>query len=141
MNAECGVVANVARPMAVATILILSMACAGTPTGPLESGTWGGTGIAMTVTGTGASLEFDCASGSIAGRIVLTEQRFTLPGIFIVEHGGPVHENEPPDQRSATYTGRLSGSLMQLDIVLEDGTRIGPYEVSKDHSALLRKCA
>jgi len=131
----------VVRSMFAQTILVFAMACAGTPTGPLETGVWGGTGVAMTVTASGASLEFDCATGSIAGRIVVIDERFSLPGIFILEHGGPVHENEPPDQRAATYAGRLSGSAMQLDITLEDGTRIGPFEVRKDRSPVLRKCA
>jgi hypothetical protein len=131
----------VMRSLSVVPVLFLAMACAGTPTGPLENGTWGGTGIALTVTETGAALEFDCATGSISGRIIVTDQGFSLPGIFVLEHGGPVHENEPPDVRQATYTGRLSGSVMQLDIVLEDGTRIGPYEVRRDRSAVLRKCA
>jgi len=119
---------------------LLTATCGGTPTGPLDTGIWGGTGISMTVTASGASLEFDCATGLITGRIVLEDAAFSLPGVVVLEHGGPAQENEAPDVRNATYKGALSGSLLRLDIVLDDGTPMGPFEARRDRDPNLHKC-
>jgi hypothetical protein len=121
--------------------VLLACGCAGEPSGLIASGDWGGTGVALTVTATGATLEFDCAHGTIPGPLRLDDGRFTVNGVFVLEHGGPVREGELPDERPARYEGSVSGALLRLTVRLEAGdATIGSYTLRQDQPALLRKC-
>lgn len=86
----------------------------------LPDGTWGGRGVALVVTAEGASVEYDCAHGTIEGRIELdAEGRFDVAGTFEPE-GGPV--SVPADGAvkergiKARYVGRVEGKKLTLDV-------------------------
>jgi hypothetical protein len=124
----------------VAASLTACMA-ASTPT-ELPPGQWGGEHVSLTVSATGASLEFDCAHGTADERPLLDSQgRFNLRGIYVREHGGPIREGEPEDRHPAVYLGQLDGSRLTLSIRLtDDGTQVGPYSAMLGQPARLFKC-
>ena len=124
----------------VATTLV---AC----TGPqaltdLPPGTWGGEHVSLTVSTTGASLEFDCAHGTVDETPVLDAQgQFNLRGVYVREHGGPIRDGEPQDSHPALYVGQLEGSRVTMSIRLTDeGMQIGPYAAQLGQQPRLFKC-
>ncbi len=94
------------------------------------------------VSSTGASLEFDCAHGRVAEEPVLDSQgQFSLRGVYVREHGGPMRDGEPEDSQPALYIGQLEGSRVTLSILLTDvGMRIGPYTARLGQQSRLFKC-
>jgi hypothetical protein len=123
------------------TALLLS-GCVHEPLGPLEPGTWGGQGVGLVV-GIGGlgQFEFDCAHGATRAPLHPYEGRFAVAGVYALEHGGPVGETEPPDERDATYEGDVDATTLVLSVRLEaDGTRIGPFTLRRDQAPTLHKC-
>ncbi len=104
-------------------------------------GEWGGEGVeAMIKTGS-ASFEFDCAHASIPGGLSFHEDgSFEVSGIWVRE-GGPLSNEDPPDEREAVFRGRIGGTSMSLevDIIPRDVTA-GPYQLRRGLSPILRKC-
>jgi hypothetical protein len=129
-------------------LVLVAAASAGTrlpaaqETRVLPAGTWGGGGISMTVTTTGAHLEFDCASGDINRRIVLDgRDRFALDGVLIKEHGGGLRQGETPDRQAARYAAQLTDKTIVLDVTLaESGASFGHFTLTLDAPARVRKC-
>jgi len=77
---------------------------------------WGGQHVELEVTAEGATLEFDCASGTITKPVQLDAQgNFKITGTFIREHPGPVMRDGPPPA-PATYTGSIQNGTMKLSI-------------------------
>jgi hypothetical protein len=108
----------------------------------LPPGQWGGDHVSLTVSATGASLEFDCAHGTVEEPPLLDSQgQFNLRGVYVREHGGPVREGEPEDRHPALYFGQLEGSRVALSIRLtDDGMQIGPYAAQLGQQPRLFKC-
>jgi hypothetical protein len=108
----------------------------------LPAGPWGGEHVSLTVSATGARVEFDCAHGTVdeAPRLD-AEGQFSLSGSYVREHGGPIHQGEPEDRHPAHYFGELRGSRLTLSIRLADeGTQIGPYQAQSGQPPRLIKC-
>lgn len=110
-------------------------------------GRWGGKGVAMTVEESGAKLEFDCARGSISGRLALdAEGRFELPGTFGRERPGPVRmgpNGEAVEEKGApaTYSGRLQDGVLRLTIRVEGAeTDFPPIDLRLGQTPRLHKC-
>jgi hypothetical protein len=124
----------------VASILA---ACAdGRPRTVLPPGNWGGEHVSLTVSDTGATVEFDCAHGTVEEAFRLdVEGGFNLNGAYVREHGGPSHDGEPEDRHPASYFGRLQGSRVTLSVRLtDDGTEIGPFTAVHGQPPGLFKC-
>jgi hypothetical protein len=101
---------------------------------------WGGNHVRMTATGSGAELEFDCATGTITEKVPETDGSFSLHGTFTPERSGPSR-----DDRSRTapalYSGTIEHDTMTLHIVLEGQEReLGQYVLSRGAAGTLRKC-
>jgi hypothetical protein len=111
-------------------------------TNTLPAGVWGGDHIALFATNSGATLEFDCAHGSINQPVVPDAGgRFDATGVFVLEHGGPVYGGEPEDSHPARFTGVTDGSTMTLTITLTDtNTTQGTYVLFRGKVAKLMKC-
>lgn len=125
----------------LAPLACLALACDSDPTGPLATGTWGGTGIAFEVSADSTLVEFDCAHGVVRGPIRLEDGRFRQEGIFVPEHGGPIREDEPPDVRAAVYLGRVDGRDLELRVQADGLTQeLGPYVLRRGSAPILRKC-
>ena len=128
------------RRIAVPACLLV-LGCAGDPTGPLGSGLWGGTGIAFEVFADSTRVEFDCAHGFVHGPIHVLEGRFREAGGFVLEHGGPIREDEEPDLRAAIYSGTVSGGTLALTVQVEGlAQELGPYGLRLGAAPVLRKC-
>ena len=77
---------------------------------------WGGTHVGLEVTSEGATLEFDCASGTMTQAAKLDAKgNFEVPGTFTREHPGPVMR-DGNGAASAMYSGSIQGNTMKLRI-------------------------
>ena len=104
-------------------------------------GEWGGEGVATVIEAGSADCEFDCAHAFVPGGLSFdADGTFEVSGIWVSE-GGPVSQQDPPDQLEAVFRGRVSGSSMSLavDIVPRDVTA-GPYQLRRGQNPVLRKC-
>ena len=123
-------------------------AVAATPKGIMKtllSGMWGGQSVGLNVTGGGAEIEFDCAHGTIDGRVELdAEGRFDVTGTFVPE-GGPV--SVPVDgvarekSFTARYRGRVEGREMTLHVTVnETGAAFDALTLTHGRAPSLVKC-
>jgi hypothetical protein len=108
----------------------------------VAAGSWGGMGIGMVVTRTGARIEYDCAHGTIGKPLLLdAEGRFDLKGLHFPEHGGPVREGEEPRGRPVRCTGQVTGDTMTLTVRPEGSDRdTGSYKLVRGKTGRIHKC-
>jgi len=117
----------------------MSFGAAGGAAERVKTGAWGGTGLLLRVTGDGATIEADCANGSISTPLVLDgDGAFSVEGTWIPEGRGPVRDEEPARQR-ARYAGRVDGKTMTLEISKGDD-RVGTFTLTHGSEGRLRKC-
>ncbi len=102
---------------------IVAFACPTAAPDRLPNGIWGGEHIGMVVADTGATIEYDCASGSIDEPLRLDASgNFIWHGVHHIGHGGPVRIDEPPNNHAARYTGHASATKMTMTLTLTDTT-------------------
>jgi hypothetical protein len=129
----------------IAPAALLALALSGAPTPPgeraLPEGAWGGVHVVLTVTGRGGEIEFDCAHGSIAERIVPDgDGRFEASGVFVAERPGPVRQGDEAGKK-ARYSGRVEGGAMTLWVVVEGSDeKLGPFTLERGRRPRLFKC-
>jgi hypothetical protein len=109
--------------------------CVSDPTpAQVPVGDWGGTNADLVVTESGATAQFKCgASGQIPLPLRLDASgRFTASGTYDprLVQGGP---------RPATYTGRVSGSQLELTVEV-DGSALGPFTLFPGRAAAFDVC-
>lgn len=106
------------------------------------NGEWGGQGVSMVVTDSGATLDFDCASGSITERIVPDSSgKFSARGLFARQRPGPTREGEENDGQPATYSGVIEGDKLTLTITLvQNNEEIGNFTLGHGKPARIRRC-
>jgi hypothetical protein len=112
-------------------------------TAPEMVGEWGGEHILLIVSLSGSTVEYDCAHGTIEGSIATdNDGSFTLSGTHVREHGGPVREDEIPDEHPAQYQGWTNGrGMMSLTVTLIDtGESMGTYWLWLGEQPQLFKC-
>ena len=108
----------------------------------LASGLWGGSHISMNVSANSATIEYDCAQGTIAGPILLDSKgRFTLRGTHLTAHGGPVRPDETANQRPAVDTGSIKGERMTLTVTITDTNEtVGTFSLTHGEEGRVFKC-
>ena len=108
----------------------------------LSTGTWGGDHIALTVTESGARIEFDCASGDIPKPIMIGDDgRMSVDGVYLPEHGGPVRIDEVAERKPARYSGPLNGQTLILDVMLiASNEHVGRFTLTHGATPEVRKC-
>ena len=138
---------DMTRGGTAAFVFVLAGACASAPVTArndrrVSTGDWGGEHIQMTVTASGAHLEFDCASGDIATPLVVDETgQLTIEGVYIPERPGAVRIGDEPDRKAVRYSGRLAEKTLVLDVTLiESKDTIGHFTMTLDLAARVRKC-
>ena len=106
------------------------------------TGTWGGEHIGLEVTEEGARVEYDCAHGTIDGKIVADARGdFELRGTHVREHGGPVRKGEAEDSHPAVYKGHVEGDTMTLNVTESDtGQSVGTFTLTRGRQPLIMKC-
>jgi len=105
-------------------------------------GAWGGDHVGLLLTGTGGTLEYDCAHGTIDQPFVIDSAgRFQLAGTHTREHGGPIRRDEKPDKHPARYTGSVNGDRMTLTVTLTDTNEaLGTFTLTRGRMARVFKC-
>ena len=108
----------------------------------LASGDWGGKHVRMLVSDGGATLEFDCASGSIGRPVTLdSEGRFSAAGEFVRQGFGPRNEDEVPKGQHALYSGVVHDQSMTLTVTLnETKEEVGTFTLTRGSRGRLWKC-
>lgn len=125
--------------------LLFVVACAANPGGAsrlerVPNGEWGGQHVRLTVTDAGATIEFDCAHGSLDEPLLLdTSGHFDVKGRLVAE-GGPVQKDEAENARPARYRGESDGQHMSLQVTLESGQDAGTFSLTRGGPARLFKC-
>jgi len=90
----------------------------------VPNGNWGGEHIGMIVADTGATIEYDCATGVISEPLLLRPQgEFSWKGIHYPGHGGPVRVDEPSNAHEARYTGKADASQMIITLTILDSVQ------------------
>lgn len=107
----------------------------------VPTGMWGGDHINVEVTGNGASIEYDCAHGTIDQSISLDSHgRFNATGTHTREHPGPVREGES-DGVPASYSGHMDGATMTLTVKLAaTNETIGTFTLTHGKRSRIVKC-
>ena len=134
-----------ARVVTLTALALPAAACqmpTGMDSGHAPVGPWGGDHIRIDVTSSGATLEYDCAHGTIDEPIVVGDgSRFSAAGTHTFEHGGPIRVDEPPNRHPARYEGRVVGDTMEITVTVTDSRqRIGQFMLFLNHPARLLKC-
>ena len=108
----------------------------------VPTGDWGGNGIRLVVDANSTTIEYDCAQGEITEKLTIDRNGiFDAKGVHIQETGGPIRLDNPPQRKSARYTGRISGKVMTLKVTLTDGsTIVGEYDLELEKNVRLHRC-
>jgi hypothetical protein len=127
------------------SIVCAALTGCGTPAAPdgrVAIGSWGGVSIRLDVTAAGATVEYDCAHGTIDQPLVVDRDgRFSATGTHVREHGGPIRLDDPPDRHPARYAGQVSGTSMRLSVTLLDTSQvIGTFDAVFGANARVLKC-
>ncbi len=110
--------------LALASVVGAAASCPSESPGRLPSGSWGGPHIGLMATDTGATIEYDCAEGRIAGPLRLAPNGdFEWSGVHFPGHGGPIRVDDPANAHDARYTGRADGESLRLTLTLVDGSQ------------------
>ena len=108
----------------------------------IAAGAWGGQHINIAIEGNTATIEYDCANGTINGPFKLDRNgRFSLSGTHVTGHPGPIRVDVKPESQPARYTGRIDGKKMTLTVTLTNGNvKIGTFNLTHGQAGRLRKC-
>ena len=106
------------------------------------SGQWGGQGISMEVTDSGATLDFDCASGTITEIIAPDSAgKFSAEGRFTRHRPGPTREDDDTEGQPANYTGVVAGENLTLTITLtKNSEKVGDFTLAHGKMGRIRRC-
>jgi hypothetical protein len=108
----------------------------------MPPGTWGGEHIKIEVAPGSATIEYDCAHGTLDGPLQVDRHgRFNLRGKHMREHGGPIRVGLPTSSRAVKYTGSIKGRTMKLTVTFTDTKAVmGTFTLERGASGFLRKC-
>ena len=107
----------------------------------VATGTWSGPNISMEVTESGARVEFVCAHGTMGEPLILKDGRFTVPGTFVRERGGPTREGESEKGTPVQYRGEFDGERLTLTFsVAGDGSDAETFSLTRGTHGRLIKC-
>lgn len=106
----------------------------------IPTGAWGGHHISLEVGEKSATIEYDCAHGTIEGPLVTdAEGRFNLRGTLTPERGGPIRADDESKAQPVHYVGSIDGNKMTLTLKVE-GAEDETFTLEKGKEANLFKC-
>jgi len=104
-------------------------------------GDWGGEHVRLSVKEDRASVDFDCAHGTIEHRMNLDQDgHFDVEGDFVREHGGPIRKDEAEEHQRVRYQGSVEERAMSLTVVFPDGQSLGPFQLGQGSVGRVVKC-
>src|SRR4030095_14118239 len=119
----------------VGLVLLTAFAVASRPRKTLRvpTGSWGGTHIQMDITQNSATIDYDCASGTIDVPLTTDSRgRFNWRGTHKHEAGGPIRLGRLPKGLPAIFTGSVKGDTMTVTVKLTDNNDlIGTYTLKR----------
>jgi hypothetical protein len=105
------------------------------------TGQWGGTHIGLTLTDTGGTIEYDCASGRLVEPLIPGPSgSFEAEGLHTPGHGGPAIEGEVLPTYRTHFTGTVHGNRMTLTGQVEIGVLLGPFALRRGAEAGIFRC-
>jgi hypothetical protein len=125
-------------------VFALVMSCTGAIATPRDGapvvGEWNGLHASLTLTESGASIEYDCAHGGLRAPVEPDNAgQFTVAGVHFRDHGGPVRIGEVPDSMPAQYVGKVQGDQLTLRVIVGAET-LGPFTLKRGAGSRLLKC-
>jgi hypothetical protein len=107
-----------------------------------EDSSWGGEHISMTITKSGAELNYDCAHGSVGEPIkIAPDGSFSAKGTHVIEGPGPIRVGRAPNSHPALYTGHVDEKTMTLHVKLTDTNQeIGTFKLEQGREGRVFKC-
>jgi hypothetical protein len=128
------------RALVIALLLAVT-ACSTSPDEIVTTGTWGGEHAMLSIGGASATIEFDCAHGSMPAPLALTDGTFDVAGEYVQERGGPIRTDETVARQPARYSGTVAGRTMTLRVrVTTPAQDIGAYTLTLGSSGRVFKC-
>ena len=118
-------------------VLLLTFVCP-----PQSPAIWGGDHVEIQVTAKGATVDFDCAHGTIDAALAPNSKgHFEIAGTFTPESPGPVRE-DLSQTRAAQYVGTIKEDAMALRITIagDDAPPPMTFDLVRGQSGHLRKC-
>ena len=108
----------------------------------LAAGMWGGVHIAIQVGSDSASVEYDCANGTINGPLTFDSRgHFSWRGTHTREGPGPIRLGRAPKSLPAIFTGSIRGDTMTLTVKLADTNAVlETFTLKRGSQGRLRKC-
>ncbi len=104
-------------------------------------GAWGGPHIGIVFEGGLATIEYDCASGTIDGPVYpAAGGHFTANGVHRPGQGGPVRVGQIFTTIRAKYSGQVTDDTMTLTVGLENGTSLGPFTLARGATPQITRC-
>ena len=111
----------------VSFILIITSSAASRPRKMqrISTGSWGAPHIRIEVGQRSATIDYDCANGTIDGPLTLDSKgRFTWRGTHRREGPGPIRVDMETDGQPAIYTGSVKGDTMTLTVKLAGSNEV-----------------
>ena len=105
-------------------------------------GLWGGPHAGIIFQGGLGDVQFDCASGTIDGTVTPgPDGSFMGQGTYRTGVSGPVRVGQFFKSQRATYAGTVADkSNMTLNVALEDGTHLGPFNLVQNAPPQITPC-
>jgi hypothetical protein len=108
----------------------------------LASGLWGGLHITINIENGSATVNYDCAHGTISGPFKIDSKgNFSFTGNHMRERPGPTRMDGDSQGQPAHYTGWTDGKKMTLVVTLaESKEEVGKFELEHGRSGRIFKC-
>ena len=108
----------------------------------MSTGPWGALHIRIDVGKNSATIDYDCANGTIEGPLTFDSKgRFTWHGTHRREGPGPIRVGHEFKGSSALYTGSIKGDTMTLTVKLTDSNEVvDTYTLKRGSFGRVFKC-
>lgn len=105
------------------------------------SGQWGGPHVSLLVEGGLGTIEYDCATGTIDTLVIpAPDGSFSATGTHRPGPGGPIRVGQIFISYRAIYSGTVKKDQMTLSARVEDGSTIGPFNLTLGSQGQLTRC-
>jgi hypothetical protein len=136
---------NKVRVFAIVTLILLTTSAAASRPRKMQrvtSGSWGGPHIRLEVESSSATVNYDCAHGTITGPLTFDSKgRFTWKGTHQREGPGPIRVNRPPTDQKVIYSGTVNGKTMTLTVKFaESGETLDTFTLQLGSAGRVFKC-
>ena len=124
----------------IIALAVFTVSAAAQKTTAVPKGEWGGRGIAMTITDAGASIQFDCADGTITKQLRINKDGgFTAEGTLMRNGPGPIRVGA--QGLAVIFTGKVTRKTMTLRMSdAKSGEKLGEYAATLGQTTRLHRC-